>query len=99
MNVKIYGIDRDNGDGRYVRRYVFARLDPPSINHADDRGLVTHNDSDAGFAGTLLAPEGSRLDGEALVLPDGTRLSADESLAAARESKPWLRMGLEVIPD
>jgi hypothetical protein len=80
MRINIYAIERDNGDGRYVRRHTFAPFVGPT-NLTDRRGFVLAQDTDGGFVATVEAPEGARVEDDSLVLPDSQRLPADEALA------------------
>jgi hypothetical protein len=84
MAIEIFGIDRDNGDGRYVRRHSFRPFEGP-INLTNKRGLVYAQDTDAGLIATIEAPDGSRIEDDRLHLADGTTLSADDALAAAND--------------
>jgi hypothetical protein len=58
-SVPVYIIDRDNGDGRLIRRYALSPLGEACVHHVNDLGLVTHDDLDGGFAGHLTAPAGT----------------------------------------
>jgi hypothetical protein len=99
MDICIHAIDRDHGSGRYERRHAFRPLGTACVSHPSGRpGLADHQDTDGGMVATVAAPEGSRFEGSVLVLPDGTRLDADEALRAAR-SKPWLSFGLRIVAD
>jgi hypothetical protein len=99
MDISIFAIDRDHGSGRYERRHAYGPLPAACVSHPSGRpGLADYQDTDGGLVATVAAPEGSRLERSVLVLPDGTRLDADEALRAAR-SKPWLSFGLRIVAD
>ncbi len=97
VTITIYAIDRDNGDGRYVRRHSFAPLAAATVNHASttDPRLADYQDTEGGLAVRIWAPAGTRVEDGLLVLPDVGRLTADQALSAAR-SKPWESFGLAI---
>lgn len=95
MTINIHAIDRDNGDGRYRRRYSFRPFAGP-IDHLNDLGLIDYQDTDGGHVATVEAPAGARIEGDWLMIPGGPALHADETLGAA-QGRPWLSYGLRLI--
>jgi hypothetical protein len=91
--VDVYLIERDNGDGRYERRHSFRGLEA-NVNHADDRGFVTHSDTPGGLVGTLHLPPGweADLDRDAVAGPGGG-MGVDDAMRLARDGDGSHRMG------
>ena len=101
ISIPVYIIERDNGDGRLVRRYALSPQGEPCVHHVNDLNLVTHDDLDGGFAGHLTAPAGTTAEavreGDDAIFEPGSRVGIPLD-DAVRYAKSRNNLGLGWSP-